>query len=191
MNTSFNLTEPNKTTFDRQNTEVYYNLLGNCYMFSDFSLINNIKNNILNNKKWENIDIKTDYNLMILLFLIYYLYYIKNNIYFLTMLHKLGISNIDLLTINYYKDIIKLINSNNEEQHKIINKSNIPIVNKYKIFEFLNNLKKSDYIKNIKIDNNMLDNFMKKILFLSNFTLYKLYNKVSDNMGNLDMINFY
>jgi hypothetical protein len=128
---------------------------------------------------------------MILLFIIYYLYYIKNNIYFLTMLHKLGNSNIDLLTINYYKDIIKLINSNNEEQHKIINKSNIPIVNKYKIFEFLNNLKKSDYIKNIKIDNNMLDNFMKKILFLSNFTLYKLYNKVSDNMGNLDMINFY
>jgi hypothetical protein len=51
MNTSFNLTEPNKTTFDRQNTEVHYNLLGNCYMFSDFSLINNIKNNILNNKK--------------------------------------------------------------------------------------------------------------------------------------------
>ena len=187
-----------KTTFNskaiprklnRKNTGIHLNLLGNCFMYADISLINNIKNNILNDETWENIDIEYNYDLMIILYFIHALY--TENSSFISMLYELRNSEIEFIPKNYIEVIKKLICGYDIEKNEIISKLRVRLQDK--INNFIIRLEKYDIPGNVcimNIDNTILNNFIDKISFLKTYKYYEIYDFYEKNINiiNIDQL---
>ncbi len=191
----------------RQNTNIHRNIYGICYMFSNFSLINNIKNNILKDSGWVNINIETETNLMVLLYIIYLMYYVttlENKIHpqlrqwsflsFLNMLYDLSHGKKkDFIPENYNKEIRLLFVYLEEGMNDLLPLHNIQPSYKKLIITMINKvINKNINTHKISTDimnNNVLDNFITRISFLSDFKLYNIHNKNIELMNLLDSIN--
>ena len=177
----------------RQNTNIHNNKYGNCYMFASFSLINNIKNNIEKDGDWININIETYNNLMIILFFIYIIYYRFNKLQnqklvyppmlsftnFLNMLYELSYKIINFLPSNYIDRIKELLEYNNNKlSNFFIDKKSLDI--NY-IKKYIKLMKKNKLEVGLDINDNILDEFITKISFLSRYKLYSINNNGSIN----------
>ncbi len=173
LRTTFNSKARTREQLLRKNTDVHLNFLGNCFMFADISLINNIKNNILNDEEWENIDIEYNYSLMIILYFIHVLY--KYDTIFITMLYELSNSKIEFIPKDYIEVINKLICGNKIEKNEIISKLRVKQQNKINNFIIrLNQHHISGIVCNMNIDNTILNNFIDKISFLKTYQYYQI-----------------
>ena len=203
-----------KTTFNsrkpklvRQNTNIHSSKYGICYMFSNFSLINNIKNNILKDSGWVNINIETETNLMVLLYLIYNMYYVTtlghkihpqlrhwSFMSFLNMLYDLSHGKKkNFIPEDYNKEIRLLFVYLEEGLNDLLPLHNIPASSKKLIItmikKVINRNINTHNISNDIMNNNILDNFITRISFLSDFKLYNIHNKKIELMNRLYNIN--
>ncbi len=177
----------------RQNTNIHNNKYGNCYMFASFSLINNIKNNIEKDGDWININIEKDNNLMIILFFFYIIYYRFNKIQnknlayqpilsftnFLNMLYELSNNIINFLPPRYIENIKELLGYNNNQLSNFFIDKKFLDINHIK--EYIKSIKKNNLAVGLYRNNNILDDFITKISFLSKYKLYSINNIVSIN----------
>ena len=198
---------PDPPKLTRTNTYVHTNTDSICYMYSTFTLINNILNNILvnnnNKKKYNTININqyhSNYFLTLFLIYIYYIYYIP---YLCKKINFIIV--IDLLNDFFVDFIYDLINNDRGFEIKLEDLKNIidkfyytPLeMKEYLETQFTGNATNIIHGININLEpfrirlskisftftpeniKRDIDAFFNKMAYIKDFKLYKIYNSNS------------